>query len=405
MYFKVKPAENTQQQVLRPFLLEYNFTLKAMLRIKIFALLFLSASFVKAQDAETFYNEGVKLKDAKNSRDAIEKFRKAVELKPGYTAAIYEIGWCSNDIKDYTGAMSALRKARKTWSTIPKVHFELGYAFEKQNMIDSAVVSYNECLRLKPDYSLAHKQLGTINYNKDQYATALQYFASYIQYAQSEIKDYLFWYRKGFMENAQKDYTSAKESLQKSLLYKTDYINTYLEMGFACNKLRQGDEAISWFQKAMDIDPKSHIPYNGIAEVYRDTKKDFDMAITWYQKALNVKTDERKACFGMGYCLNSKGKYSEAIPYLDLAILQEPTYTAAYVEIGYSYYMTGKNEDALVKLDKAITLNPKNENARYYSGLVYINQKNKTKAQQMVDELRLISSKNADKLQEKVNKL
>jgi hypothetical protein len=50
-------------------------------------------------------------------------------------------------------------------------------------------------------------------------------------------------------------------------------------------------------------------------------------------------------------------------------------------------------------------LNPKNENARYYAGLVYINQKDKTMAQKMVDELKALNSKNAETLQEKVNKL
>ena len=376
-----------------------------MLRIKILTVLLSATLISQGQTAESYYNEGVKLKGEKKSAAAIEKFKKAVQLDPNYTAATYEIGWCSNDLKDYYGAMTALRKARKTWPSIPKVHFELGYAFEKQNMYDSATTSYNECLRLKPDYALAYKQLGTIAYTKEQYPSALQSFANYIQNTKSEIKDYLFWYRKGFMENAQKTYTEAKVSLEKSLMYKTDYINTYLEIGFACTKLKQGDDAISWFQKAIAIDPKSHIGYNGIAEVYRDIKKDMDQAITWYQKALDVKTDERKACFGMGFCLNSKGKYNDAISYLQKAIQQEPTYIAAYVELGYSYYMTSKNDDALKQFDKALSLNPKNENARYYAGLVYIKQKNKTKAQQMVDELKTMSSKNAVTLQEKVNKM
>jgi tetratricopeptide (TPR) repeat protein len=159
-----------------------------------------------------------------------------------------------------------------------------------------------------------------------------------------------------------------------------------------------------WSQ-ANKIDPKSHIPYNGIAEVYRDVKKDIDQAMIWYQKALIAKTDERKACFGMGYCLNSKQKYPEAIPYLKKAIEQESTYTAAYVELGYSYYMTKKDSDALSQFEKALELNPKNENARYYAGLVYISQKNKAKAQQMVNELQGLSSRNAATLQEKVNKM
>ena len=107
-------------------------------------LLLITTLHINAQDAEALYNEGVQLKDAKKSAEALAKFRKAVELKPGYTAALYEMGWCQNDTKDYTGALSSLRKARLAWYTIPKVHFELGFAFEKTNLTDSAIESYNK---------------------------------------------------------------------------------------------------------------------------------------------------------------------------------------------------------------------------------------------------------------------
>lgn len=358
-----------------------------------------------AQTAETLYNEGVKLKQEKKSALALEKFKQAANLKPNYYEALYEMGWCQNDTKDYTGAMVSLRKARNGWNTIPKVFFELGYAFEKKEMYDSAIVSYNRCLQLKSDYSLAHKQLGYIAYTQNRYTAALSHFAGYISTAKTEVSDYLFWYRKGFSENAEKKFTESKESLQKSLLYKKDYTNTYLELGFACTKLKQDDDAINWFNEAIKLEPRSHIGYNGIAEVYRDNKKDMDLAMTWYQKSLGIKPRERKASFGMGYCLNSKQKYAEAIDYLKTAIEQEPTYTAAFVELGYSYFKTGSETDALNQFSKALTLNPKNENARYYACLVYVNQKNKTKAQQMVDELKVLSSKHVTTLQEKVNKM
>lgn len=371
----------------------------------VIAVLIFPALLYSQTTAEEWFNKGVKLKDEKKSAEALLAFKEAVKLKSDYVQAHYEMGWCLNDTKDYVGALASLRKARPVWHSIPKVHFELGYAFEKLNLIDSAINSYNKCLSLKSDYSLAYKQLGTIAYNKDQYTLGLQHFGNYILNVKNEITDYLFWYRKGFMENAERKYTEAKESLQKSLHFKKDYINTYLELGFAANKLKQADEAINWFNEALKVDAKSHIPYNGIAEVYRDTKKDIDMAMSWYQKTLDIKTDERKACFGMGYCLNSKGRYSEAVTYLKKAIQQEPTYTAAYIEIGYSHYMLSDNTSALDNFKKALELNPKNENARYYAGLVYINQKNKTMAQKMVDELKELNSKNATALEDKVNKL
>ncbi|HLG38343.1 MAG TPA: tetratricopeptide repeat protein, partial [Chitinophagaceae bacterium] len=367
--------------------------------------LFFLVQTAAAQDATALYQEGIKLKNEKKSKDAVEKFKLAIAQKPSYTEALYEWGWCQNDLKDYTGAITNLRTVRKTWGNIPKVHFELGYAFEKTSQYDSAIQSYNECLRLKPDYSLGNKQLGYIAYNREDNKAALEHFAKYEANAKDEIKDYLYWYRKGFLQNAQKEYTGAIVSLKKSLDYKTDYTNTYLELGFASNKLKLAEDAISYYKKAMELDPKSHIPYNGIGEVYRDTKKDMNEAMAWYQKTLGINSKERKACFGMGYCLNSQARYIEAMNYLKTAIEQEPTYTAAFVEFGYSNYMLAKYTEAIEQFNKALSLNPANENARYYSCQVYIKQRNKTMAQKMVDELKRLNSKHVATLQPKVDAL
>jgi tetratricopeptide (TPR) repeat protein len=207
------------------------------------------------------------------------------------------------------------------------------------------------------------------------------------------------------MQNARKQYDGAMTSLNKSLEFKTDYINTYLELGFACKNLKLDEEAITWYKKAMGLDPKSHVPLNGIGEVYRDNKKDMNEAMNWYKKAFAINPNERKANFGIGYCNNSLGNYAIAVTYLQKAIQFESTYTAAYVELGYSNYKLDNRTAALENFNKALSLNPKNENARYYATLVYINQNNKSMAQKMVDELKALNSEYVSELQEKVNKL
>ena len=360
---------------------------------------------LQAQDATILYNEGVTLKKQNKVVEALDKFKKALALKPDYTEALYEMGWCQNDLKEYTSAISSLRKARVGWPTIPKVHFELGYAFDKNGNIDSAIVCLQKCIYYKSDYSLAWKQLGTIYYNKDKIEDALLCFNNYERAAKDSIKDYLYFYRKGFCYNAAKKYDSALFPLNRAASLKADYLNTWLELGFANSRLKKSDEAIGYYKKAIMVDPKSHVGYNGIGEVYRDYKKDMNEAMTWYLKALEVKPKERKACFGLGYCLNSQQKYTEAIPYLRTAIAEEPTYTAAFVELGYSLFKTAAYTEAEEKLKQALVLNPKNENARYYLVLLYVSQKNKAKAQEQVDELKKIGSKYVTELQTKVNGL
>jgi tetratricopeptide (TPR) repeat protein len=365
----------------------------------------LAAIAANSQTAEEFYNKGIGLKGQKKSKEALTAFNEATRLNPDYTAAWYEMGWCSNDMGDHTSAIVYLRKADAKWTRYLKVNFELGYAFENIKLYDSAINRYNTCLEIKADHPPAYKQLGTINYYRDNYASSLAFFSKYEQFNNKPITDYLYWYRKGFMLNVQKKHEEAIIALDSSRAIKPNYINTYLELGFAASRLKQNDVAIAHYKKAIEIDPKNHIPCNGIGEVYRDYIKDRNEAMKWYQKSLDLKPNERKACFGMGYCLNSLGKYNEALPYLKTAIEQEKDYTAAYVEIGYSYYMLKNYSPGLDNLKKAITLNPSNTNARYYSCLIYIAQSNKTMAQKMADEMNALNSKDAAELQVKINKM
>ncbi len=357
------------------------------------------------KDAKALYDQGLKLKEENKSTEALEKFRQSISLNTNYTEALYQAGWCQNDLKNYSSAIDYLRKAREVWSLIPKVHFELGYAFEKSGITDSAIKTYNRCIDLKPDYANAYKQLGYIAYNNNDYALALLQFKKYEEAAASGISDYLYWYRKGYSKNALKDYNGAMVTLRKSLEYKPDYINTHLELGFAATKLELNDIALGHFKAAIEIDPKNYKPYNGIGEVYRDNKKDMNEAMAWYRKTLAINPMERKANFGMGYCFNSLLKYSEAIDHLKKAVEAEPNYTTAYVELGYSYFKSGKETDAVLQFNKAISLNPKNENARYYACQLYIKQKNKIMAQKMLNELKELSSRHVTTLQSKVDAL
>jgi tetratricopeptide (TPR) repeat protein len=356
-----------------------------------------------AQDAKTLYAEGLELKEQRKVKEAAGKFEQANVLQPGYTESLYELGWCYNDLQEYAKAIPVLRQARAGWSAVAKVHFELAYAFQKTGQPDSAIRSYNRCLEINPSYSGVYKQLGYMSYDEADYSAALDHFNKYESLVSSPVTDYFYWYRKGYACNAVKDFPNAIVALEKSAQRKQDYANTWLELGFACSRLNRDDEAIAHYKKAIALDPESHVGYNGIAEVYRDNKKNTDEAMSWYRQTLAINPAERKANFGMGYCLNSQGKYSEAIPYIRQAIKSEPEYVAAFVELGYSLYMTGMNTDALYNFNKAITLNPKNENARYYACLLYIKQKNKSMAQRMVDELKTLYSKYADTLQPQVD--
>jgi tetratricopeptide (TPR) repeat protein len=364
----------------------------------------LSANIIMAQSADSYYNTGMQLKTNKKSTEALVEFKKALALDANDPKVLYEMGWCYNDTKDYKNAAQVLQKARIKWSNIPKVHFELGYAFQFLNQLDSAKASYNNCLFLKQDYKLAYKQLGYVMYEESQNTKAIDYLNKYISLMTNLKIEHMVWYKKGFCHNALKQYDSASLALNNALLLNNTYVNTYLELGFAQTKLNKDNaKAIGYFKQAMMLDKSNHVAYNGIAEIFRDNYKNCDSAVYWYNEALKIKPKERKATYGIGYCFNTKQQYAAAIPYLETAIAQEKTYTAAYIELGYAHYKLKNYQIAETNFNTAISINSSNQNALYYKALLLIELNKKSDAQKVIDSLKAINAQLADKLQKQLN--
>ena len=111
--------------------------------------------------------------------------------------------------------------------------------------------------------------------------------------------------------------------------------NVYLyNAGRICYELGKYDEALTWYNKAREIDekvfgfqhPTTAETYNDIGIVYTKQGK-YDEAMAWYNKARDI--DEK--VFGF----------------------QHPTTVGIYIGIGNIYFMQGKYDEALTWLNKA----------------------------------------------------
>jgi tetratricopeptide (TPR) repeat protein len=367
-----------------------------------FLLLAITAKGIIAQDAISFYKEGLKLKTEKKYSEAKEKFQHAVQLNNKFSEALFELGWCENELKEYRDAINHLLNISEAWVDIGKAYFELGYAYENSENINAAIENYKRCIIFKSDYFAAYRQLGGIEFNQKNYCGAATYYQNGIANSSDEIKDYQLWYRKGFSENKCGKYAQARASLLYAFTNKKDDIKTLLELGFANQKLNNYEEAIGTYKKAALLDSLHYEIYNIIGDIYRENISNMPEAIIWYKKVININPVDKKANFGLGYCCNNIGKYEEAIPYLVLAIQKDSKYVPALIELGYSYYKTNNFAEATEYLNRSITLNSSDVNARYYLALMYIKQKNKESAQQVIEELKKLSSKYAEDLEKKI---
>ncbi|MEP7165952.1 MAG: tetratricopeptide repeat protein [Ferruginibacter sp.] len=354
-----------------------------------------------AKTATEYYNEGVKLKDNKEYADAIVSFKKAITAKPNYREALFEAGWCSNEISKYNDALSFLLKAKQQWPDEPKVYFEIGYANQQLSKPEEAKTNYKRCLALKKDYGLAYKYLGNLFYGQSDYSKALENYTSYTGY-ESDIDSDDFYYKKGYCENELEKYSDAVESLARSIELNAEEAPSFDELGYAYYKLENADDAIKNYNRSIALKSTSHVPYLGLGDVYKDLKKNSDDALSNYLKAAVYKAESKKAQYSIGWCYNDKSNYNDAIPYLKKALSIDSKYVSALTELGYSYYALAKYEDALDEFNKAIAIS-KTSLSVYYSGLCYVGMKNKAAALKKYEDLVALESSYADKLKTQID--
>jgi len=145
---------------------------------------------------------------------------------------------------------------------------------------------------------------------------------------------------------------------QKSVQLKPDFAMARNNLGYAL--LQRGgrvDEAITQLQQALQVNPDdAQARFNlGNALAQKGT---VDEAITQYQQALQIYPGYVEAHYNLGVVLLQKGRADEAITQYQQALQINPGYRDAHINLGYALLQKGTVEEAMAHFQKALQLNP-----------------------------------------------
>ena len=113
--------------------------------------------------------EGVRLAKSGNLRQAIEKFREAIRIKPDYSEAYSNWGFVLFVQKNYSGAIDKYKKANQLSSNNPDTYTDLGYSYYNLKQYTEALPYFKKAVLLKPEMSLFHNNLGNCYLNLNRY--------------------------------------------------------------------------------------------------------------------------------------------------------------------------------------------------------------------------------------------
>jgi len=128
-------------------------------------------------------------------------------------------------------------------------------------------------------------------------------------------------------------------------------------LGFALFQKGHADEAISHFQKALEVNPNYKDAHNNLANALLQ-KRRLDEAICEYQKTLEIEPSYAAGHFNLGVALSQKGQVDAAIFQYQKAIEINPNFLGAYTNLGNTLFQRGDFDEAITQYQKALEINP-----------------------------------------------
>ena len=240
------------------------------------------------QQAIASHKEG-KIEEAEKS------YKKAIELKPDYAEAHYNLGVILQSLGRFDETEKSYKKAIELKPDFPEAHYNLGVTLQNLGRLDEAETSLKKAIELKPDFPEAHNNLGNTLFEL------------------SKIDE-------------------AETSLKKAIELKPDYAEAHYNLGVTLQNLGRLDEAEKSYKKAIELKPDYAEAHNNLGATLLELGK-IDEAETSLKKAIELKPDYAKAHYNLGNTLNNKGDLVAAIDSYKQALNIQPDYAEAWLNV------------------------------------------------------------------------
>lgn len=154
-------------------------------------------------------------------------------------------------------------------------------------------------------------------------------------------------------------------------------IEIYVTKASVFSQLRDHDNAIKYFEKAIDIAVQQDDAWEiedirfDLALEYENTH-DYANAIKILEKILDTSPQNESAIYEIAYCYERLGNFDKCIEFYELYINNNPYSFTAWYNLGNIYFLKNNIEKALWAYDYAVIINDEFSSAHFNMGNTYM---------------------------------
>ena len=164
------------------------------------------------------------------------------------------------------------------------------------------------------------------------------------------------WLAQARVRERDKDWAAAMSAyLQAAALAQTpaNAYSDYLKAGAAGRRAKRFDDAVSAYQKALDLLPDKIDAYLGLGETYR-AQKEYDEAAAWFQRARGLFPDDYRPPYYLGLVARAQERYEEALAYFEQSLEWKPDNPGALYYKAVTLDALQRRGEAIQALSQAI---------------------------------------------------
>ncbi len=188
--------------------------------------------------------------------------------------------------------------------------------------------------------------------------------------------------KRGWAYSSLKNYQQAIADFERALELDPNYAWAYGSRGWAYYWFKDYQRAFADFNRSLELDPNDAFAYYRRGWAY-DALKNYQQAIADFNHAVELDPNFTYAYRGRGWVYHNLKEYQQAIVDFNRALELDPNFTYAYTSRGWAYYWLKEYQRAFTDFNRALELDPNDAFAYYRRG--WANSRLKNYQQAIVD--------------------
>lgn len=267
----------------------------------------------------------------KNFKLAKEELLKKFENNEKDVEVLKLLGLCYVNLEEY-------KEGQAIFETVVKYNddatswFYLANCYDNQEDYLHASAAYEEVLRMRSEYVDAYKNLAVV-----------------------------------YIKN--KEPKKAVETVKRALDYIDNDYSLYYVAGTACMSMKNFDEALVFFEKALELNPEHSQLYNNLGTCYVSTSN-LDKAYENFIKASEFDSENSITYYNIASILQMQGKHQEACLFFKKAYILEPQ-DNYLVGLALSEVKSNQIQEAITHYKTLAAHHPEKNNFQYNLACCY----------------------------------